>query len=105
MPSGQQVRFVDVIRDAEGYGLAYRFRFVAPGIAGGALPFDEVAADMEFLCNSYAIPRLPEIGPRPSHIIISLSEAETEFGVAAPEITQYFEAYTVEDGLCIWEVF
>jgi len=41
----------------------------------------------------------------PSQVVISFSAAEVPFGEAAPEVTQFFEAYRVEDGTCIWEAF
>lgn len=106
VPSGQPVTFHDVIRDARGAaGLTYRFRFVAPGIAreGGSIPFEAAAADMEHLCNAFVVDRLSAMGPKPARVIVSLSDRPTEFGAAAPEVTQYFEAYRIEEGVCIWE--
>ena len=60
---------------------------------------------MEHLCNTYALPRVPNQGPRPSQIIISLSDRPVEFGTADPEATQFFEAYAVEDEACVWEIY
>lgn len=37
--------------------------------------------------------------------MISLMESPVEFGVASPDTVQYFEAYSVSDGRCIWEAF
>ncbi|WP_425052267.1 DUF6497 family protein [Psychromarinibacter sp. S121] len=108
VPSGQPVEFAEVIRDAKGpKGLTWRFRFVAPDIghAEGKITFAQAASDMEFLCRSYAVPRLPNLGPRPSQVVISLSDKPSEFGVANPEITQFFEAYSIEGDRCIWEAF
>ena len=108
VPSGQPVQFLEVIRDARGpAGLTYRFRFVAPEIAkgDGLVDFETAAADMDALCQEFALDRVSGIGPKPAQIIISLASEETVFGDAAPEVTQYFEAYRVEDGTCIWEGF
>ena len=108
VPSGQPVTFLDVIRDAPGpLGLTYRFRFIAPGIArdGGGLSIEDAAADMDHLCTAFALPRLAAVGPRPQQVIISLSDRAVEFGVASPEATQFFEAYRIVDGACIWEGF
>jgi hypothetical protein len=44
-------------------------------------------------------------GPIPSQIIISLEDRPVPFGEADPEAVQYFEAFRVENGACIWEVF
>ena len=108
VPSGQEVRFVDVVMNAPGPdGLTARFRFVAPAIAKqtGSVDFEVAAADMEHLCKSFALPRIAGTGPKPSQIIISLADRDVPFGEAAPEATQFFEAYRVEDDACIWEAF
>ena len=75
VPSGQWVRFVDVVMNAPGPdGLTARFRFVAPAIAKqtGSVDFEVAAADMEHLCKSFALPRIAGTGPKPSQIIISI---------------------------------
>ena len=107
VPSGQEVRFIETISDAQGaMGLTLRFRFLAPQI-GGTDPIDaEVAlTDMEALCNDFAIERLPTIGPQPAQIVISLSDRVVPFGEVDDEAVQYFEAYSVADGACVWEMF
>ncbi|WP_172296954.1 DUF6497 family protein [Pseudoruegeria sp. HB172150] len=106
VPSGQPVEFVEVVRDTRGpQGLTWRFRFVAPEIdrTSGSIGFEEAAVDMDHLCNKFAVPRLPTMGPVPKQIVISMSDAPVDFGAPAPEITQFFEAYRVEDDSCIWE--
>jgi hypothetical protein len=108
VPSGQLVRFVDVVMNAPGPdGLTARFRFVAPAIAKqtGSVDFELAAADMEHLCKSFALPRIASTGPKPSQIVISLSDRDVPFGEAAPEATQFFEAYRVDGDACIWEAF
>jgi hypothetical protein len=102
------VTFVEVIQNAMGpQGLTYRFRFVAPQITreGGTIDNVTAAADMDFLCAEFALSRLPESGPVPNQIIISMSDRAVDFGVPTPEATQYFEAYAVVDNSCIWEGF
>lgn len=108
VPSGQEVSLLDVVLNAPGPdGLTARFRFVAPAIAkqGGTVDFETASADMIHLCQSYALPRISNVGPKPSQIVISMSDKPVPFGEAAPEITQFFEAYTVEGDACIWEAF
>lgn len=104
VPSGRALRFVDVITNAPGAeGATARFRFVAPDL----VPDDSEAAggDMQVLCDTYALPRTDAMVPAPQQIIISLSAAEVPFGEAAPEVTQFFEAYAIRDGQCVREVF
>ena len=109
VPSGQPVTLQDVIWNEPGpAGLTARFRFIAPEIAreGGSIDFDTAAADMDHLCNRYALPRLQTItGPQPVQIVISLSDIPVEFGVITPEATQFFEAYSIGPDGCVWEAF
>jgi hypothetical protein len=109
VPSGQAVTLLDVIRDAPGdEGLTVRFRFVAPAIArdGGTVGFAEAEADMQHLCDTYALPRaLTVTGPRPERIVIALSDRPVAFGAAAPEATQFFEVYAIDGDTCRWEPF
>jgi len=104
VPSGRTVSLLDVITNAPGpEGATARFRFLAPG-----LDLDEVEAaneDMRALCDDYALPRIDGMVPAPQQVIISLSAEPVAFGEAAPGIVQFFEAFTVEDGACIWEPF
>ncbi len=94
-----------MIWDQPGAGLTYRFRFIAPELGQPGRGFDDVAADFEHLCNTYALPRLSTVGPKPADIIISLSSEATDFGEPSPDVTQFFEAFSLKDGLCIWEYF
>lgn len=108
VPSGQVVTLQDVIWNATGAdGPVARFRFVAPAIAreGGSVSFDVASADMQALCQDYALARVSEFGPQPAQIIISLADRAVPFGQAAPDATQFFEAYTPEGNTCIWEAF
>ena len=107
VPSGQVVTLQDTVMNAPGpMGTVARFRFVAPGIAaGGGVDFETAAADMLHLCQSYALQRLDGVVPVPSQVIISLADRAVEFGEAHPDVTQFFEAYRIEDGACIWEAF
>jgi hypothetical protein len=108
VPSGQEISFLDVVMNAPGPdGLTARFRFVAPAIAkeGGTVDFETASADMIHLCQNFALPRISDIGPQPSQIVISLSDKPVPFGEAAPDVTQFFEAYTIQDNACIWEAF
>jgi hypothetical protein len=105
VPSGQAVSFVEVIRDARGpSGLTYRFRFLAPGI-GGEVPFEAASADMLYLCQTYALPRIAGSVPQPRQIVVSMDDRPVQFGVPAPEATQFFEAYRPEGETCVPELF
>lgn len=108
VPSGQPVFLHDVIWNVPGPdGLTVRFRFIAPQIARGAgtVAYEQASEDMIHLCQTYALPRLTEFGPQPSQIIISFSDQPVPFGETVFEATQFFEAFTYQDGVCIWEIY
>ena len=105
VPSGQRVTFHEMLWDRPGGGLVYRFRFIAPEIGREGREYEDVEADMQHLCETFALDRIADTGPKPSQIVISFSQSETEFGIADPDVTQFFEAYRVEDGTCILEFF
>ncbi len=104
LPSGLKVVLQEMIWNERGNGLAYRFRFVATDLTGQE-SFEETMTDLEYLCNSYAVPRLSNVGPQPNQIVISIANRESEFGVMDPDLIQVFEAYRLDQGGCIWEMF
>lgn len=106
VPSGMAVSFHEMLWDDPGQGPVYRLRFVAPQIAADPAPgYDSLGADMDALCEAIAIPATADLSPRPARIVISLMAAPTLFGQASPDTRQVFEAYSLRDGLCIWEAF
>lgn len=108
LPSGQEVTFVEMIHDAAGpAGLTYRFRFLAPAIArsGGTVDAEAALADMAYLCETYALPRLANTGPQPEQVVISLADRAVDFGATDPDATQFFEAFRPDDDTCLWEGF
>lgn len=109
VPSGQEMRLQEVVWNAPGPdGAAVRFRFVAPAIArdGGGVGFEAAADDMLHLCQTFALPHISAAAAEaPGQIIISLADREVAFGASDPQATQFFEAYRVENGSCIWEAF
>lgn len=108
LPSGQVVTLVETIWNTQGpMGLVTRFRFVAPEINPdtGSVGFDVAAQDIAWICQNFALEKVAEFGPLPSQIIVSLEDREVPFGEADPEATQFFEAYRIENGSCIWEAF
>lgn len=102
VPSGRVVQFHEVITNAPGTeGATARFRFVAPDLA----PDQDWSADMQALCDSYALPRTDGMVPAPQQIIISIADRALPFGEAVPDAVQLFEAYAPKGDICIWEVF
>lgn len=104
LPSGLVVKFHERIRDEAAEGKVLRFRFVAPEFTGTE-EFEVLMADLEHLCAAFALPRLAMEDPMPDKVIISLADKPSLFGVFDPDTAQVFEAYSVEGGSCIWEMF
>ncbi|MBV7378605.1 acetolactate synthase [Maritimibacter sp. DP4N28-5] len=108
LPSGKAVTFHDVIWGEPGpAGLTVRFRFLDPDLAAtiDELDFDGMEADTAFLCETYALERITEMGPQPQQIIVSIADREVPFGEPAPEAAQIFEAYAFDGETCTWEGF
>jgi len=105
LPSGLVAGLQEALREEGADGRAVlRFRYVAPAFTRD-MPLEEIAADLEHLCNVDALERLPEAGGEGARIVVSLADRAGEFGVIDRDRAQVFEAYRVENGRCIWEVF
>jgi hypothetical protein len=107
VPSGQAVQLHEVLLDEAPGALWARFRFVAPAISrdGGTVDFGQAGLDMDHLCAALVLDYLKAHSITPARVVISLSDRKVEFGAPAPDATQFFEAYRLEDGACIWEEF
>ena len=102
VPSGRVVQALDVITDLHGpAGATARFRFVVPGLKQD----EDATADMQAICDSYALPRTDGMVPSPQQIVITFSDRAVPFGEPAPDAVQFFEAYSPQGGACIWEMF
>lgn len=105
-PSGLSLHWVQTLQDSDGpEGLTLRLRFLAPAIAGGVADFAPIAADMQWLCETLALPLLPQIGRPPAQIVISLSDRDLPFGETDDTATQFFEAYRPDPPICDWDMF
>lgn len=73
--------------------------------APDVLAQDPVHDDIVWLCENWALPRIAAPAPRPSQIIISLSDRELPFGGLDPEAVQLFEAFRLppDRDVCEWE--
>lgn len=104
VPSGRALSLVDVITNAPGpAGAAARFRFLVPDLS--AEDAETALADMQVVCDSFALERTRGTVPEPQQIIITFMSAEVPFGDAAPDVVQFFESFRVKNGACVWEVF
>lgn len=104
VPSGQALTFQESFLEEQESGQVWaRFRFVMPAIAQG-LTYGDLTDDFVHLCQVYVVPGL-EPAAMPDQIVISIGDRATEFGLPHPEATQFFEAFSVQNGDCIWGEF
>lgn len=107
VPSGQPVELIEVLNDQVGAQTWLRFRFVAPqiGPVADGIAFEAAAEDMAHLCDTLALPYLAQHALSGDMVVISMAERAVEFGASDPETTQFFEAFRIQEGRCIWEGF
>lgn len=108
VPSGQGVTLHETIFDMPAPDAAvYRFRFLAPAItrSGGTMDFAASIADMQHLCDTYALKSMAALLPAKVQVVISFADMPLPFGETNPEVTQFFVAFSVKDGKCHLEPF
>ncbi|SFR55437.1 DUF6497 family protein [Litoreibacter janthinus] len=80
-----------------------RMRLVAPQIANRAqFGFEVIEPDFQALCESEGLRIVAEFAPNAREIVVSVASEEVPFGESAPNVVQYFDLFTVEDGTCVW---
>lgn len=108
VPSGQSVTLHETILDVPTPDAAiYRFRYLAPAISrsGGTMDFEASIADMQYLCDTFALPAMASPLPAKVQVIVSFADMPLPFGETNPEVTQFFVAFSVKDGQCQLEPF
>ena len=87
---------------------------IASEIDGEALPpapdilaQDPMHDDIVWLCENFVLPRIASPAPRPTEIVISLSDRPTAAGDLATGAVQLFEAFSLppDRDACVWEPF
>ncbi|MEP2533473.1 DUF6497 family protein [Shimia sp.] len=105
VPSGNDIWLHEILYDTrDDASRVARFRYVMPLIRQG-VEFADIEEDFFHLCIGVAVPYLATEGETVDQVIISMADRKTEFGVMDTLATQFFEAFTVKDGTCIWEGF
>ena len=106
VPSGYEYYLHEAIFETrQDNSLVARFRYVMPIIGQEAVTFDDVEFDFLFLCETQALRSLKKEQKDVDQVIVSLSDRETDFGSTTSVATQFFEAYSIKNGSCIWEGF
>lgn len=110
VPSGQALTPYEILwEDHADLGETWVIlRFVAPGISrdGGGLSFDDVEADLQALCETVGLPVLAATGGA-DQVIVNLMSAPLRRGETDPRITQFRNAFTVQEAGgqqgCVWQ--
>ncbi|MFD1795883.1 hypothetical protein FQV27_03065 [Paracoccus aurantiacus] len=68
---------------------------------------DPMHDDIVWLCEEYVLPRIASPAPRPTEIVISLSDRATASGDLESGAVQLFEAFSLppDRDECVWEPF
>ncbi|SEI70149.1 hypothetical protein SAMN05421762_2958 [Pseudooceanicola nitratireducens] len=104
VPSGRALSLQEVREETQPDGTLWlRLRYVAPGMTRADRA--AVADDFQALCQTDALRYQPQAPVTAAQAVISIAAAPMEFGVSNPEIPQFFEAFRLENGTCIWEAF
>lgn len=109
LPSGQSVTLNQVIWPGEGAAAGeriLRLRFLAPRIAKGrtdAVGAEAATDDLQYLCDHVGIRTLDGQGDKVDVIAITLMAKPVPFGTAAPDVTQYIDAFLPKGDHCEWE--
>lgn len=104
VPSGVALSRLEVLEETQPDGsLWLRLRYVAPGITRDQRA--DIHDDFEALCIADALTYEPVTRVPAAQAVISIAAAPVEFGTTAPDIPQFFEAFRLENGTCIWEEF
>lgn len=100
-PSGHDLQLCDVVFETQPSNDTWAvIRVVDPALLGAARA-DQ--SDHDWACEIWGLPALDK-EPRPTRIIVQIMETPFVRGEPAPGITQSIEAYSEEDGTCMWEL-
>lgn len=101
VPSGRTTVALENFAQLEQEPAAWRFRFVQKDLIS-SFDYEDVASDLLFLCDTFALAELGENVAKVSQVIIGVADQKAEFGIPDPEIVQTFEVFDVVDGHCQW---
>ncbi len=106
LPSGRQVVLHEVLSDEIMDQTWMRFRFIAPWLDKvGEADAQTDEADMDALCDGFAVTYLARRGVTPYRVVISVAREALPFGVSDPDVPQYFGSYRLEGDICMWEEY
>lgn len=106
VPSGQVIRAHQILwEDHEDIGERWVvLRFTAPQIARelGKLGFADIEPDLQALCETVGLPVVGATGGA-DQVLVQLMSRPVARGETAPDVTQFGNAFSINDGACVWE--
>ena len=106
-PSGQALELVETLAETQpGTGeLWLVVRVLAPAIGQNGFDPDDAQVDLDWICGTWGLEAAANQAEQPAMVVVQMMDRIVPRGQAAPEATQFFAGYTLENGDCIWEVF
>lgn len=106
LPSGLAAEFAGSLVEAQPDGERWLIlQVLAPGLEDRRVSAAESAADTAALCGSWGVREAAQSAEMPDQIVVQMMSEPVERGEAAPEVTQIFAGYRLQNGTCIWEDF
>jgi hypothetical protein len=102
LPSGREARLCEVLTETQPFTEAdwLVVRLVVPELP--ATQGDH--ADHDWICGRIGLPEASAAPRLPVRVVVQLMAEAFPRGEPAPGITQSIEAYSLRDGVCIWEL-
>lgn len=99
-PSGRVVTLCEVLFETQPSGAEWAVvRVLDPDLPPASAASDHV--DHDWICETWGVPKT---NPETARVIVQIMQAAFVRGEAAPGISQSIEAYSLDDGTCIWEL-
>ncbi len=105
VPSGIEVSFHDAHVEEQTDGETWlTLRLVSPQIGrdDGKVGYEDVADDLDSLCDSHGLPAAAAAGTV-DQVLITLMDRIVERGVTDPDATMFIGAYLPAEGGCVWQ--
>lgn len=105
-PSGFDVTPHAVIYEEDPYSGDTQIvvRLIAPAIASPVLS-SNLQADMEWACETWGLSASDALSVQADRIVVELMAAFVPRGEPAPGTRRFFETFSLQGDLCIWELF
>ncbi len=100
-PSGHDLQLCDVVFETQPSNDSWVVVRVVDAALAGAMRAEQ--SDHDWACETWGLAAL-EKEPRPTRIIVQIMETPFVRGEPTPGITQSVEAYSEENGTCMWEL-